>query len=241
MTKRVGRAGAIGAVGIWLAAVSPGAGQEGVASTMTAVVSLESLGGVAIAPDGSAAAYTVRTTDWDENRFDTEIWLARRGEPPFQLTRTTDGSSTAPSWSPDGRWIAFMADRGESSQVHLVQVRGGEAFPLTELEGGIASFAWSPDGDRMALRATEPVSEEREATTERYGAFAVEDGESRMAHLWVLDVGSDGSGTEPERLTEGDFTVDSYAWSPDGTQIAFDHQPDPGISGFLDSDMVTGR
>jgi hypothetical protein len=57
------------------------------------VHSLHDIGSSTISPDGSTIAFTVRTTDWDENRYDTEIWLVRDGGEPFQLTRTPEGSS----------------------------------------------------------------------------------------------------------------------------------------------------
>ncbi|NIP79161.1 MAG: S9 family peptidase, partial [Gemmatimonadetes bacterium] len=85
--------------------------QEGVSPSFRDVLSLRSVGSPAIAPDGRAVAYTVRSADWDDNRYDTEIWLWRAGaEQPLPLTRTADGSSTSPAWSPDGRWLAFLAD-----------------------------------------------------------------------------------------------------------------------------------
>jgi len=71
--------------------------------TFVDVLGLALVGGVAISPDGADVAYTVRTTDWDGNGYDTEIWIARDGGDPFQLTRTPDGGSTSPQWSPDGR------------------------------------------------------------------------------------------------------------------------------------------
>ena len=43
------------------------------------VISLRQAGGIAISPDGRSVAYTIRTTDWKENRFDNEIWLSRDG------------------------------------------------------------------------------------------------------------------------------------------------------------------
>ncbi len=102
-------------------------------------------------PKGDRIAFTVRTTDWKENRFDTEIWLARGGEAPFQLTRTERGSSTGPRWSPDGRWIAFTADRGDRNQVYLVRAAGGEARKLTAWKEGVGAFRWAPDGRRIAF------------------------------------------------------------------------------------------
>ena len=205
--------------------------------TFRDVVSLESAGSVAISPDGSLVAFTVRATDWDENRYDSEIWIAGSGE-PYQLTRTAGGSSSSPSWSPDGRWLAFTANRGEGNQVYLVSPRGGEAFALTELEGGVSAFAWSPDGSRMLLRAQEQETARDKARQETYGDFAVEDAEFRMTHLWVLDVSPAGDGSEPARLTEGDFTVSDARWSPDGDRVAFVRHPDPGINQmFLGSDI----
>src|SRR5688572_21278455 len=68
------------------------------------VLSLRTVGAPAISPDGKHAAFTIRTTEWSENRYDTEIWLSRDGGAPTQLTRTAKGSSTSPRWSPDGAW-----------------------------------------------------------------------------------------------------------------------------------------
>lgn len=237
MRARSGVARAAIGAGLFVMLAVPAMGQEGSRVSMEDVVSLETAGGVAVAPDGSAVAYTVRSTDWDENRYDVEIWLARRGQEPFQLTRTADGSSNTPRWSPDGSWIAFLADRGDHQQIHLVSLRGGEAFPLTSSEEGVEDFQWSPDGSRIAYLVTDALDEGREAIAERYGDFAVEDGEGRMSHLWIVDVRTDSGEGEARRLTEGAFDVRSFAWSPDGARIAFEHQPDPGISGFFGSDI----
>lgn len=196
------------------------------------VASLEGIGGVALSPDGARVAYTVRSADWDANRFDTEIWVAGDG-PPFQLTRTADGSSNNPLWSPDGRWVAFTADRGEGSQVHLMSPGGGEAFALTEMDGGVQDFAWAPDGSAMIVRAREEEAEEDRARVETYGEFTVEDAEHRMTHLWHLEVSDDGTASEPRRLTEGDFTVSDFRWSPSGDRVAFVRHPDPGINALI--------
>ncbi|MCK5652361.1 MAG: PD40 domain-containing protein, partial [Gemmatimonadetes bacterium] len=122
------------------------------------VLSLNSVGSTQISPDGQTVAYTVRSTDWEKNSYDTEIWIARADGQLFQLTRTADGSSSSPQWSPDGRWIAFATDRGEGRQVHLIALSGGEAMAITEVEGGVGSFSWAPTGDRMLLSIREQES-----------------------------------------------------------------------------------
>ncbi len=152
------------------------------------VLSLASVGGPAISPDGSAVLFTVRKADWEANRYDTEIWLARGDEEPFPLTRTKDDSSAGARWSPDGKRVAFLADRGNDTQVWLISAQGGEASPLTAVEDGVSSFRWSPDGTQMAVAITDRQDPDRKKLEETYGGFAVEDQEFRNTHLWLLPV-----------------------------------------------------
>ena len=225
-----------------LTGVAPATGQEGVERSFRDVLSLESVGEPAISPDGRSVAYTVRSTDWESNDYDTEIWLWTAGaDGPWQATRTADGSSTSPAWSPDGRWLAFLADRGEGRQVHLLPRAGGEAVPATAVEDGVGGFAWSPDGSRLAILRTEPESDSAEARTEAYGRFEVEDQEYRMSHLWIVEVDPGSEPAEPRRLTgvedPGGYTVSNFEWSPDGASIAFSHRPDPLINSWLHADL----
>jgi dipeptidyl aminopeptidase/acylaminoacyl peptidase len=155
------------------------------------VISLRGVGGVAISPDGRSVVFGVRTTDWQGNRFDNEFWIARDGEQPFQLTRTEKGNSGPARWSPDGRWIAFLADRGNKQQIFVIRPSGGEAQPVTDHKEGISNFRWAPDGKRIAFTALEPEEKERKERTERFGEYGVEDAEYRMTHLWVVDVAPD--------------------------------------------------
>ena len=184
------------AVGIAAAAslLAPPVSAQDVAGvgTFKEALSMESVGGVAISPDGATVAYTVRRTVWEENGYDSEIWIAPTQGPPYQLTRTTDGSSGSPSWSPDGRWLAFTANRGEHGQVHLISPRGGEAFAVTEVEQGVSGYAWSPDGTRLLLLVPEPRPDDMETRAELYGDFAFDDETGIGSHLWVVQVAATG-------------------------------------------------
>lgn len=227
------RAGAL-AVAVALLSAAPFAAhaQEGITPAFRDVISLRHARSPAVAPDGGAVAYTVRTTDWEENGYDVEIWLWRPDGEPMQATRTADGSSSSPAWSPDGRWLAFLADRGDGTQVHVLPVAGGEALPVTAVDGGVSEYQWSPDGTRLAIARTEPRSDSAEAREEAYGRFQVEDEEYRMTHLWVVDFDPTAGPAEPRRLTGVDdpsaYTVGTFEWSPDGSRIAFDSQSADG-------------
>ena len=216
------------------------------------VLSLSNIGGVAISPDGSAIAYTVTSADWEANRYDTEIWLVRDGQDPFQLTRTKDGSSAqygggpyqweSPKWSPDGKWLSFVADRGDKRQLHLMNVNGGEAWALTKAEEGVRAFEWAPGGGKVAFTQSEKESETDKKRKEEFGAFAVEDAEYRMNHLWVVELPDQPGAVEATRLTESDaFTVSGFSWSPDGARIAFAHQPDPLRNSWMQCPSTASR
>ena len=250
-----------------LAAAAPGSAQdvEG-APSFREVISLSEVDEAAISPSGLAVAYQVESTDWERNRFDAEIWLARRGSPTVQLTRTEDGSSRGARWSPDGRWIAFLADRGGDgdSQLYAIRPDGGEARPLTAVEQGVESFRWGPYGLQLAVALEEPVGERMRRREERYGQWHVEDREHRMTHLWRLDLrkalraedgvarpadtaaaagpvtgSSGGVGDAPlRRLTGGEaYTVGDFAFGPRGEQLAFDHRPDPSVTSYSRQDL----
>ena len=189
--------------------------------TIDQLISLKRAGSPVISPNGQWVAYTVRDTNWDENAYHTEIWLAdvKSGE-LRQLTSNAKKSSTSPAWSPDGTKLAFATDRDDKRQVYVIDPRGGEARKLTSLEEGVGGFAWSPDGKSIALTATDPKTDADKEREKKFGDFDVIGEGYRMSHLWVFDLASQ----QARRLTSGPFTVGQFNWSPDGKEIAFDHR-----------------
>jgi dipeptidyl aminopeptidase/acylaminoacyl peptidase len=207
-----------------------------ISPTVDQILSLKRAGSPEISPDGRLVAYTVRETNWDDNAYETEIWLADpRAGTTRQLTNAKK-SSQSPAWSPDGSKLAFTSDRTDKQQIYLINPQAGEAEALTTLEDGVSRFAWSPDGTRIAYTATDPKSDAIKDREKKYGEFQVVDQDHRMTQLFVLDVAT--KKTRP--LASGAFTVGSFAWSPDGTRIAFDHRinSDPANGGSADISIV---
>ena len=193
-----------------------------------------------ISPDGRYVAYQVQKTNWEENAFETEIWIANAaGGAYYQLTNSKK-SSTNPQWSPDSKRIAFVSDRDGKRQIYLIAPNGGEAVQLTGVETGVAGFAWSPDGRSIAFTAADPESKARKDRKEKYGEFEVVQSEYTFTHLWMINVPAEikDKKSEPVRLTEGaSLTVSGFSWSPDSRRIAFSASKDPDLGSSATGDI----
>src|SRR5579871_1291584 len=124
--------------------------------TIEQSLNLKTAGSPRISPDGRYVAYTVSETNWEDNAFETQIWMEMpaTGE-RYQLTHAKK-SSSSPKWAPDSKRLAFLSDRDGSQQIYMISPAGGEATELAHVEGGVTSFDWSPDGRMIAFSSTGP-------------------------------------------------------------------------------------
>ena len=201
------------------------------------LINLKRAGAPAVSPNGRHVAYTIRETNWDENAYETEIWIGDAATGQSRQVTNARKSSMQPAWSPDGQWIAFISDRDGKRQIYRIALGGGEAERLTSAEDGVTSFAWSPSGTQMAITMQDAVSEAMKEREKRWGDLKIEDQDQRYTHLYVFDLESKST----RQLTKGNFVVGNIDWSPDGRQIAFDHRvsSDPADSGTADISVVT--
>jgi len=202
--------------------------------TIDDLLTLKSIGGAQISPDGKWVAYTVSYADFKQDAFITQIWMVNSDSgKSFQLTRG-DKSSTGPRWSPDGR-LAFLSNRVEDkNQIFLIDPTGGEARQLTKSETAINSFEWSEDGKSIAYTATEPTAPPLKERKEYYGDYEVVRGGYSYVHIWTLDLAEAMKApiAGKQRTKKTDFSVGSFAWSPDGSTIVF--------SATINPDLVQG-
>lgn len=213
--------------------VPAAAGGEGKKSLTTAeLLGIRFASTPAISPDGAFVAFVVQEpadTLAGESRRQADIWLASAedgGAGPFAFGPARE---SAPAWSPDGRWIYFLSDRGETgaAQVWRIGARGGEAEPVTRVKDGVTSFALSPDGGGIALTAPDPEDETVVKAREAGRDWKVA-GEPRRCDRLRLASLDEVPVRETEAVTPADLHVTSFAWSPDGSRIAMICADDPG-------------
>ena len=81
----------------------------------------------------------------------TEIWvMASDGSAPRRVTKL-GASVTSPSWSPDGKQIAFAANPSGHYEIYVVSAAGGGADRRTTTTSDDIEPAWSPDGTLIAF------------------------------------------------------------------------------------------
>ncbi len=231
---------AVAAVALF-APSAAGAAEEPRPFTPADLVAVRGVSDPRVSPDGAWVAYVVRTSDIDEDRATSDLWMVSwDGARTVQLTYTEEESESHPRWSPDNRFLGFLAARGDDDakdQVWLLDRAGGEARQLTTLPGGVVDYAWSPDGKRLALIASDPdpedpapdATENEKAELKKKTPAPIvidryqfkEDGTGYLRHfrdhLYLFDVET----AKAELLTPGDYDEFHPAWSPDGSRIAF--------------------
>src|SRR5882724_5099468 len=156
--------------------------------TIEQSLSFRSAGSPRISPDGRLVAYLVQDTNWEDNSFESQIWIYNvPTQERYQLTSGKKSSSN-PQWAPDSRRLAFLSDRDGKRQIYLISPSGGEAIALTNEENGVGSMAWSPDGSWIAFTSAGPDAKSKKDRKDKYGEFDIIGGDYTMSHLWRIKV-----------------------------------------------------
>lgn len=145
-----------------------------------------------------------------------DLYSVRTGGTGLRQLTDDPAKDRDPVWSPDGRQIAFMSDRGGKFQIWTTLPDGSEPRQVTDEPSGAMGGAWSPDGTQIAYR-----------TTGQAGS---------PGQLLVVDVTKPWSAQKPEVLAVpsppgGSFNV--LSWSSAGRLALSQNQADGIRSGIF--------
>jgi dipeptidyl aminopeptidase/acylaminoacyl peptidase len=216
---------------------------------------LRSVSDVQVSPRGSKVAYVVLNNDLRSKpqRPYPQIWVVKlTGRAPIRFGGKKE-SSSAPEWSPDGRWIAYQGRTANKKPALMIaRPNGTDRKTLYKPLLGTNSplpftgkrFAWSPDGKRLAFICATPGPETEAASgdpvviTRYLYKPNLEEGlehfnDNQRLHIFVVDVSSRKSC----QLTSGSHSEHSIDWSPDGKEILFVSNREPDQDQFCNYDL----
>lgn len=193
------------------------------------------IGEVAPSPDGSLAAYTQAWVlmEGEASRWVTEIFLAR-----YDGSRRTQlGRGSGLAFSPEGRFLFYVASEPGGRGVWRVPVAGGAPERVTGWDGALGRYRISPDGKWIAFTGIAPSPEKEQARKQKRDWRVV--GEKLRNHgLWVSAAVPGVAGSaQPRRLVQAAYDVVNFDWSPDSRFIAFEHQPDSSEDSWPRADV----
>jgi len=230
---------------------SPGLSAQKKPLTFEDFIRIKRVADPQVSPDGTRVAYVVTEMDHERNSSNSDIWVIPfKGGEARRLT-TSPKSDSHPRWSPDGKTLAFTSSRNGTPQIWLLGLDGGEARQLTHVAAGASGVEWSPSGTHLAFissvfpdapdaesnarmlkqQAEDPVKAQifSELLFRHWNSWR----DGRRSHLFVIPA----AGGEAVDVSPGDFdtpptslgSTQDYAFSPDGTEIAFVRNIDPDL------------
>jgi dipeptidyl aminopeptidase/acylaminoacyl peptidase len=178
-------------------------------------------------PDGKRLAFVVMEPAKGQNRK-RHIWIHEAGEENSRQFTYSEKSESGPRWSPDGKTLAFLSDRGEAQQIYLMRADGGEGVALTKGKNGVRGFEWSPDGTRIAYIAPDAKSETEEKKEKDKDDAHVADKDDKRGRLWIVNVATG----ETKALTQPSWDVRQIVWMHNGAQLVMEATEHPESDQF---------
>jgi dipeptidyl aminopeptidase/acylaminoacyl peptidase len=165
-----------------------------------------------LSPDGKHVAFVLgkankpdKDTPSQKAIYIVEVETRKQRRFTASDTDTNDQSR----WSPDGKRLAFVSNRGnrDEAQLYVLELDGGEAQALTDLRGKVDSPQWSSDGCWIAF-----LYEEKQADADPI----VADAHPPFKRVYLLNVES----CELRPVTPETCHVFEYVLAPDGKNLA---------------------
>jgi dipeptidyl aminopeptidase/acylaminoacyl peptidase len=203
--------------------------------------SLGRLGSPQVSPDGKSVIYTITYYHMEENKSYRDIYLIPvAGGEAINLTHSADNEFNA-IWRPDGKKIGYLSGTSGSVQIWEMNSDGTGAKQISETEGDISGFSYSPDSKKILYIKSVKLDKDIHdlfPDLPKANARLEEDIMYRhwdqwhdytYQHIFIAEY-SGGKMEEGTDIMEGERFdspmkpfggMEQIAWSPDGKTVAY--------------------
>lgn len=217
-----------------LAGVSLAATAQARPMTPQDVAQLESVGAIAVSPDGSRVAYTTASLPdvvaGEDNGSTQQQLKMAYGPDNTRVFLPEDVSVSTVEFSPDGRMVSFLWSKDDEDRaVWGIPVDGGAQMKLAEVkDASVRSYAWAPDGATLYLLASAAPDKDRKAEAKNGFNAVVYEEEERFNRLFAAQAGGEEIDAKPREIAVSGY-VTSFRLTPDGKLGIVESQPTPRI------------
>ena len=203
----------------------------------------EDVGDPQLSPDGKQIAFTRRSVDKVNDKWDTAIWVMNADG----TRQRSVIAGTAPRWSPDGTKLLYIATGLPTGMQLWVRFMDGDAgtTQLTRLTEAPTEPEWSPDGRQITFRMnvatretwniTLPAAPKGAKWTEpprivqrlNYRSDRVGFTDDGYQHLFVMSA----DGGQARQVTNGNWNHSAARWTPDSRSLLFSSLRTPDADG----------
>ena len=224
-----------GRLSLLVALLAPAAFAQSDVLTPYDIARIETVGSVAVAPDGERVAYTVSVP---RDPFETnatpysELYVYDVDDDTHHGLRGGAVTHSRVAWTPEGRlsFLTRAADGDARPALYVMDPATSEMERALSFATSIGAYAWSPDGNRVAFIAEAPMDETAPALPYQPEIYEEETADKK---LWIAAPFSDAA----PRMMDLAGTVYDLAWSSSGEQIAVAVAPTP----FVDDSYMSQR
>jgi dipeptidyl aminopeptidase/acylaminoacyl peptidase len=197
----------------------------------TRPVRLTAPGAVALSPDGTTIAFTLRGAEGTTLHLTDVANPDPAKEKIVSVSGATACSYGSPIWSPDGATLAFIStctskdEKPGQEEIFLYSKADGSVKQLTHVVGDLQEPAWSPDGKSIAFLFVENATRSAGAldAMKPWNGVIGEDG-VEIQRVYQVDVQTGAGHT----ATPAKLHVYEFDWAPDSHRLAFVAAAPPG-------------
>ena len=218
--------------------------------TPEALWAMSRIGSYAASPDGKHIVFQAGYYSVEENKSHQVLWMMNAdGSEQRQLTTDAD-NETDPAWL-DNETVAFL----KGGEVWTMDLNGGARKQLSETEGAVEGFLFSPDGSKVILLKSidfHEIIKENPSDLPKATGRLVTDLMYRhwdhyvesIQHPFVYEL-VDGQWSMVNDILEGEpfecpmepfGGIEQIAWSPDSKQIAYTCRKKTGLAYSISTD-----